>query len=135
METVAHLEGARFFCPESELLNIGGQDMKYIRVSEGRIQKIVLNGSCASGCGLFLKHCESMGLSMNVVKKAVHYINLDLGHHCTVLMNSKVHQVQNENVDTGGLISGLCLSVVKNALYRVMRLDSIEELVYHSLIR
>lgn len=138
VETVAHLQGARFFCPEvTDLLDIGGQDMKYIRVRKGSIQKIVLNGSCASGCGLFLEtFAESMGLSMDeFVKKAVHAPDcLDLGHHCTVLMNSKVHQVQNENVDTGGLISGLCLSVVKNALYRVMRLDSIEELGSHIVV-
>lgn len=138
VETVAHLQGARFFCPEvTDLLDIGGQDMKYIRVRKGSIQKIVLNGSCASGCGLFLEtFAESMGLSMDeFVKKAVHaQYCLDLGHHCTVLMNSKVHQVQNENVDTGGLISGLCLSVVKNALYRVMRLDSIEELGSHIVV-
>lgn len=138
VETVAHLQGARFFCPEvTDLLDIGGQDMKYIRVRKGSIQKIVLNGSCASGCGLFLEtFAESMGLSMDeFVKKAVHApYCLDLGHHCTVLMNSKVHQVQNENVDTGGLISGLCLSVVKNALYRVMRLDSIEELGSHIVV-
>ena len=138
VETVAHLQGARFFCPEvTDLLDIGGQDMKYIRVRKGSIQKIVLNGSCASGCGLFLEtFAESMGLSMDeFVKMAVHApYCLDLGHHCTVLMNSKVHQVQNENVDTGGLISGLCLSVVKNALYRVMRLDSIEELGSHIVV-
>ena len=138
VETVAHLEGARFFCPEiTDLLDIGGQDMKYIRVSEGKIQKIVLNGSCASGCGLFLEtFAESMGLSMDeFVEKAVHApYCLDLGHHCTVLMNSKVHQVQNENVDTGGLISGLCLSVVKNALFRVMHLDSAEELGSHIVV-
>lgn len=138
VETVAHLQGARFFCPEvTDLLDIGGQDMKYIRVRKGSIQKIVLNGSCASGCGLFLEtFAESMGLSMDeFVKKVVHApYCLDLGHHCTVLMNSKVHQVQNENVDTGGLISGLCLSVVKNALYRVMRLDSIEELGSHIVV-
>lgn len=138
VETVAHLEGARFFCPEvTDLLDIGGQDMKYIRVSEGSIQKIVLNGSCASGCGLFLEtFADSMGLSMGeFVEKAVHApYCLDLGHHCTVLMNSKVHQVQNENVDTGGLISGLCLSVVKNALFRVMHLDSAEELGSHIVV-
>lgn len=138
VETVAHLQGARFFCPEvTDLLDIGGQDMKYIRVRKGSIQKIVLNGFCASGCGLFLEtFAESMGLSMDeFVKMAVHApYCLDLGHHCTVLMNSKVHQVQNENVDTGGLISGLCLSVVKNALYRVMRLDSIEELGSHIVV-
>lgn len=138
VETIAHLEGARFFCPEvTDLLDIGGQDMKYIRVRKGSIQKIVLNGSCASGCGLFLEtFAESMGLSMDeFVKKAVYApYCLDLGHHCTVLMNSKVHQVQNENVDTGGLISGLCLSVVKNALYLVMRLDSIEELGSHIVV-
>ena len=77
-----------------------------------------------------------MGLSMDeFVEKAVHApYCLDLGHHCTVLMNSKVHQVQNENVDTGGLISGLCLSVVKNALYRVMHLDSAEELGSHIVV-
>lgn len=138
VETVAHLQGARFFCPEvTDLLDIGGQDMKYIRVRKGEIQRIILNGSCASGCGLFLEtFAESMGLSMDeFVKKAVYApYCLDLGHHCTVLMNSKVHQVQNENVDTGGLISGLCLSVVKNALYRVMRLDSIEELGSHIVV-
>lgn len=126
VETMAHLRAARFFCPDlTALLDIGGQDMKYIRVEDGVISKITLNGSCASGCGSFL---ETFGetLHMNIqdfAQLAVHapYL-LDLGYHCTVLMNSKVRQVQRNKIDLGALAAGLSMAVVKNALYRVIRL-------------
>lgn len=138
VETMAHLRAARFFCPEvTDLLDIGGQDMKYISLRDGIIQKIVLNGACASGCGLFLEtFAHSLGLSMDAfVQKAVKATHqLDLGYRCTVLMNSKIHQVQNEDIEIGDMISGLCMSVVKNALYRVIHLQSIQELGSHIVV-
>lgn len=138
VETMAHLRAARFFCPEvTDLLDIGGQDMKYISLKEGIIQKVVLNGSCASGCGLFLEtFAKSLGLSMEkFVRSAVEAKHqLDLGYRCTVLMNSKIHQLQNENIETGDLIAGLCMSVVKNALYRVIHLQDIHELGDHIVV-
>lgn len=128
VETIAHLRAARFFCPDlTALLDIGGQDMKYIRVEDGVISRIALNSSCASGCGLFLETFgETLHLDIHAfADKAIHapYL-LDLGYHCTVLMNSKVRQVQRHSVDTGALAAGLCMAVVKNALYRVVQLSA-----------
>ena len=138
VETMAHLRAARFFCPEvTDLLDIGGQDMKYISLKHGVIQKIVLNGSCASGCGLFLEtFAKSLGFTMeDFVRSAIEASHqLDLGYRCTVLMNSKIHQLQNENIGTGDLIAGLCMSVVKNALYRVIHLRDINELGDHIVV-
>ena len=138
VETVAHSKAARFFCPQvTDILDIGGQDMKYIRLKDGVIQQIVLNGSCASGCGVFLETlAQTLGLSLDeFVQKAVKATHqLDLGYRCTVLMNSKIHQVQNEDIEIGDMISGLCMSVVKNALYRVIHLQSIQELGSHIVV-
>ncbi len=132
VETAAHLRAARFFAPDlSALLDIGGQDMKYIRVDGGAIREVALNGSCASGCGLFLEtFAHTLGLSMeDFVHAAVSAPHrLDLGYHCTVLMNSRVHQVQRERMDTGALAAGLCTAVVKNALYRVIHMKDVSEL-------
>ena len=138
VETVAHIRGARFFCPEvTDVLDIGGQDMKYIRLQDGVIRDIVLNGSCASGCGVFLEtFAGTLGLRMDeFVQKALtarHW--LDLGYHCTVLLHSQVHQLQNEKVEIGDLIAGLCMSVIKNALYRVIHLRDISDLGSHIVV-
>lgn len=138
VETVAHSRAARFFCPQvTDILDIGGQDMKYIRLREGVIRQIVLNGSCASGCGVFLETLAgTLGLSMEeFVEKAVHAKHwLDLGYRCTVLMESKVHQVQNEPIEMGDLLAGLCMAVVKNALYRVIHLKDVRELGSHIVV-
>lgn len=138
VETVAHIRAARFFGPEvTDVLDIGGQDMKYICLQDGVIRDIVLNGSCASGCGVFLEtFAGTLGLTMEeFVQKALsarHW--LDLGYHCTVLLHSQVHQWQNEKVEIGDLIAGLCMSVVKNALYRVIHLRDVSDLGNHIVV-
>lgn len=132
VETMAHLRAARFFCPDlTALLDIGGQDMKYIHLEKGVISRISLNSACASGCGSFLEtfaetlHQDAKHFS----QMAVHATHLlDLGYRCTVLMNSKVRQVQRNPIDTGALAAGLCMAVVKNALYRVIRLVDASEM-------
>ncbi len=132
VETVAHLRAARFFAPDvTSLLDIGGQDMKYIRLQDGAIREVALNGSCASGCGIFLEtFAYTLGMTMEeFVRAAVTASHrLDLGYHCTVLMNSRVHQVQREEMDIGALAAGLCTAVVKNALYRVIHMKDAAEL-------
>ena len=132
VETAAHLRAARFFAPDvTSLLDIGGQDMKYIRLQDGAIREVALNGSCASGCGLFLEtFAHTLGMTMEeFVRAAVTASHrLDLGYHCTVLMNSRVHQVQREEMDVGALAAGLCTAVVKNALYRVIHMKDAAEL-------
>lgn len=132
VETLAHLTAARHFCPDlTALLDIGGQDMKYIRLEEGAISDISLNGACAAGCGLFLEtQAETLGLSLSeMVEMAISAKHtLDLGYRCTVLMNSRIHHLQNESLETGALIAGLCLSVVKSALYRVIHLQDVAEM-------
>lgn len=132
VETAAHLSAARFFCPDlTALLDIGGQDMKYIRLQDGVISKISLNGACASGCGAFLETFAGT-LSMTVSEFARRAVTadhaLDLGYRCTVLMNSRVRQVEKDALDTGALAAGLCTSVVKNALYRVVKLADAAEM-------
>lgn len=132
VETMAHLRAARFFCPDlTALLDIGGQDMKYIRLEDGVISRISLNSACASGCGSFLETFAET-LHRNVkefAQMAVHAPHLlDLGYRCTVLMNSRVRQVQRNPIDTGALAAGLCMAVVKNALYRVIRLTDASEM-------
>lgn len=126
VETMAHLRAARFFCPDlTALLDIGGQDMKYIRVKGGVISGISLNGACASGCGSFLESFgETLGIGIREFsRRAVTAPSLlDLGYRCTVLMGAKVRQAQRNPVDKGALLAGLSMAVVKNALYRVIRL-------------
>ncbi len=138
VETAAHLRAARSFVPDvSSLLDIGGQDMKYIRLENGVIREVALNGSCASGCGLFLEtFAHTLGMSMeDFVRAAVSASHrLDLGYHCTVLMNSRVHQVQREAMDTSALAAGLCMAVVKNALYRVIHMKDASELGEHVVV-
>ena len=132
VETVAHLRAARFFCPDlTALLDIGGQDMKYIRIRDGVISQISLNSACASGCGSFLEtFAETLHQDVkDFAQMATHATHvLDLGYRCTVLMNSKVRQVQRTPIDTGALAAGLCMAVVKNALYRVIRLTDASEM-------
>lgn len=132
VETAAHLAAARFFCPDlTALLDIGGQDIKYIRLEDGVITQISLNGACASGCGAFLETFAGT-LSMTAAEFAQKAVAanhaLDLGYRCTVLMNSRVRQVEKDAADTGALAAGLCTAVVKNALYRVVKLSDASDM-------
>ena len=139
VETVAHLKAARFFQPDvTFVLDIGGQDMKSFTVRDGVINSIMLNEACSSGCGSFIEtFARSLGLSAaEFAEKALNAEHpVDLGTRCTVFMNSKVKQAQKEGVAVGELSAGLALSVIKNALFKVIRLKNVEELGEHIVVQ
>ena len=132
IETVAHLRGAKAFLPGVEfILDIGGQDMKCLRVRDGVIEHIMLNEACSSGCGSFI---ESFAVSMNMdvrafAQEAIAAKNpVDLGSRCTVFMNSRVKQAQKEGATVGDIAAGLSYSVIKNALFKVIKLRDPQEI-------
>lgn len=132
IETVAHYKAAEFFLNGVDfILDIGGQDMKCLKIKNGVINSILLNEACSSGCGSFLD-TFSKSLNMTIeefVDSAVKSsAPVDLGSRCTVFMNSKVKQSQKEGADVGDISSGLCYSVIKNALYKVIKLKNKDEL-------
>ncbi len=126
VETIAHQRAAEFFLPNVEfLLDIGGQDMKCIRMKDGCITSIQLNEACSSGCGSFLDNfARSLGISVqDFSEKALLAAKpIDLGSRCTVFMNSRVKQAQKEGASVGDISSGLSYSVIKNALFKVIKL-------------
>lgn len=126
VETVAHYYAAKFFDPEVDcILDIGGQDMKYIRIKDGAIDNVLLNEACSSGCGSFIENFAT-SMNMNVVDfaKAALFAKspTDLGTRCTVFMNSNVKQAQKEGADISEISAGLSYSVIKNALYKVIKI-------------
>ncbi|WP_251212216.1 2-hydroxyacyl-CoA dehydratase [Adlercreutzia murintestinalis] len=126
IETVAHLRGAQEMLPGVEfILDIGGQDMKCLRVKDGVIDHIMLNEACSSGCGSFIESFAS-GLNLEVADFAQTAIQasapVDLGSRCTVFMNSRVKQAQKEGATVGDIAAGLALSVIKNALFKVIKI-------------
>ncbi|MBY4798209.1 2-hydroxyacyl-CoA dehydratase [Collinsella sp. AGMB00827] len=132
IETVAHLRGAKAFLPGVEfILDIGGQDMKCLRVRDGVIEHIMLNEACSSGCGSFI---ESFAVSMNMDVEAFAEAAIgaeapvDLGSRCTVFMNSRVKQAQKEGATVGDIAAGLSYSVIKNALFKVIKLRDPKEI-------
>ena len=132
VETFAHLTAAQEFCPEvSFVLDIGGQDMKCFFVKDGTIGNITLNEACSAGCGSFIQNF-AQGLNMTVgdfAKKALtSEAPVDLGTRCTVFMNSKVKQAQKEGATVNDISAGIALSVIKNALFKVMQLKNVEDL-------
>jgi predicted CoA-substrate-specific enzyme activase len=132
IETVAHYKAARHFLPEVDLIiDIGGQDMKCLRIREGAIDSIMLNEACSSGCGSFLEtFAESLQMNVEAFADAALLAHepLDLGSRCTVFMNSKVKQAQKEGATVGDISAGLSYSVVNNALYKVMKVRNPDEL-------
>ena len=132
VETFAHLTAAQEFCPNvSFVLDIGGQDMKCFFVKDGTIGNITLNEACSAGCGSFIQNF-AQGLNMTVgdfAKKALDSsAPVDLGTRCTVFMNSKVKQAQKEGASVNDISAGIALSVIKNALFKVMQLKNVEDL-------
>ena len=126
IETVAHLRGAQEMLPGVEfILDIGGQDMKCLRVKDGVIEHIMLNEACSSGCGSFIESFAS-GLGLDVSEFAQTAIQaehpVDLGSRCTVFMNSRVKQAQKEGATVGDIAAGLAISVIKNALFKVIKI-------------
>lgn len=126
IETVAHLRGSQEMLPGVEfILDIGGQDMKCLRVKDGVIDHIMLNEACSSGCGSFIESFAT-GLNLEISEFAQSAISaehpVDLGSRCTVFMNSRVKQAQKEGATVGDIAAGLALSVIKNALFKVIKI-------------
>ena len=139
IETVAHLRGAEEMLPGVEfILDIGGQDMKCLRVKDGVIEHIMLNEACSSGCGSFIEaFASSLGytpqdFAAEAVKAAA---PVDLGSRCTVFMNSRVKQAQKEGATVGDISAGLSYSVIKNALFKVIKLRDASELGEKAIVQ
>ena len=132
IETIAHYTAAKKFEPDvTSIVDIGGQDMKYIRLKDGAIDSIMLNEACSSGCGSFIEtFAKSLNLEISeFVKQAIEAKRpVDLGSRCTVFMNSKIKQAQKEGYSVGDISSGLSYSVIKNALQKVMKIRDFETL-------
>ncbi|MCI8958420.1 MAG: 2-hydroxyglutaryl-CoA dehydratase [Lachnospiraceae bacterium] len=132
VETMAHLKAAQEFMPDVEfIIDIGGQDMKCFKIHNSAIDNIYLNEACSSGCGSFL---QTFAGALNYSAEEFAKLGLfsknavDLGSRCTVFMNSSVKQAQKDGVSTEDISAGLSISVVKNAIYKVIRPASVEEL-------
>lgn len=132
VETVAHLTGAKKFMPDVEfIIDIGGQDIKCFKVRNGAIDNIFLNEACSSGCGSFLQtFANALSYSVEDFAKLALFAKspVDLGSRCTVFMNSSVKQAQKDGASIEDIFAGLALSVVKNAIYKVIRVNSTQEL-------
>lgn len=126
IETIAHYKAANLFCPGVDfIIDIGGQDMKCMKIKNGFIEDIMLNEACSSGCGSFIQtFAESLGMEPpQFAKEALTSKQpVDLGTRCTVFMNSRVKQAQKEGATIGDISAGLSYSVVRNALYKVIKL-------------
>lgn len=132
VETIAHYKAADYFLPGVDfILDVGGQDMKCMRIKDGVIESILLNEACSSGCGSFI---ETFAHSVNM--SAENFLNeglmaenpVDLGSRCTVFMNSKVKQAQKESATVGDIAAGLSYSVIRNALQKVIKIRDPEEM-------
>lgn len=132
VETIAHCRAAEFFLPGAEfILDIGGQDMKCIRIRNGAVDDIMLNEACSSGCGSFIEvFAKSIGLSVvDFAKEALSSkAPIDLGSRCTVFMNSKVKQAQKDGATVADISAGLSYSVIKNALQKVIKIKDPAEM-------
>ena len=132
IETIAHYKAAEHFCPGVDfILDIGGQDMKCLKIQDGMIDSILLNEACSSGCGSFLDtFAASLDLYIEEFSKEALFADnpVDLGSRCTVFMNSKVKQAQKEGASVGEISAGLSYSVIKNALFKVIKIKNPKEL-------
>ena len=132
VETIAHYTAAKYFEPDvGFILDIGGQDIKCFKIRNGAIDSIMLNEACSSGCGSFLEtFAKAMSYSIeDFAEKGLHgKAPVDLGSRCTVFMNSSVKQSQKDGATVEDISAGLSISVVKNALYKVIRASSADEL-------
>lgn len=132
VETVAHFKAASYFCPDVDfIIDIGGQDIKCFKIKNHAIDSIILNEACSSGCGSFIQSfAEALGYDIATFAKmglfALHPV--DLGSRCTVFMNSQVKQAQKDGASIDDISAGLSQSIIKNAIYKVIRVKKVEEL-------
>ena len=139
VETMAHLKAAQHFNPQVDfILDIGGQDIKCFRIHNGAVDSIMLNEACSSGCGSFLEtFAHGVGLSVEEFARRGLFAKApaQLGTRCTVFMNSSVKQAQKDGASVEDISAGLSISVVKNALYKVIRTTSAEALGEHIVVQ
>ncbi len=139
VETIAHFTAAKHFRPDVDfILDIGGQDIKCFRIANGAIDSIMLNEACSSGCGSFLEtFARSMGFTAAEFAERGRFSShpVNLGTRCTVFMNSSVKQSQKDGATPEDISAGLCISVVKNAIYKVIRVNSAEALGSHVVVQ
>ena len=132
VETISHYYAAAFFEPDVDcILDIGGQDMKCIKIKDGTVDSVQLNEACSSGCGSFIEtFAKSLNYSVQDFAKAALFAEhpIDLGTRCTVFMNSKVKQAQKEGASVSDISAGLAYSVIKNALFKVIKVSDASEL-------
>ena len=132
VETISHYYAAAFFEPDVDcILDIGGQDMKCIRIKNHAVDNVLLNEACSSGCGSFIEtFARSLDYSVSDFAKAALFAKhpIDLGTRCTVFMNSKVKQAQKEGADVSDISAGLAYSVIKNALFKVIKVSDAKSL-------
>ena len=139
VETVSHYYAAAFFDPEVDcILDIGGQDMKCIKIRNQTVDSVQLNEACSSGCGSFIEtFAKSLNYTVQDFAKAALFAKhpIDLGTRCTVFMNSKVKQAQKEGAEVSDISAGLAYSVIKNALYKVIKVSNASELGKHIVVQ
>ncbi|MDY5021965.1 MAG: acyl-CoA dehydratase activase-related protein [Blautia sp.] len=139
VETVSHYYAAAFFDPDVDcILDIGGQDMKCIKIKNHSVDSVQLNEACSSGCGSFIEtFAKSLNYSVQDFAKAALFAQhpIDLGTRCTVFMNSKVKQAQKEGAEVSDISAGLAYSVIKNALYKVIKVSDASELGRHIVVQ
>ncbi len=139
VETLAHYTAAHYFLPEVDfILDIGGQDIKCFRIKNGAIDSIMLNEACSSGCGSFIEtFARAMGYSIDEFAKKGLFSQapVNLGSRCTVFMNSSVKQSQRDGATVEDISAGLSVSVVKNAIYKVIRAGHPDELGEHIVVQ
>ncbi len=139
VETIAHCTAAAFFDPKVDcVLDIGGQDMKCIKLKDGAVDTVLLNEACSSGCGSFLENfANSLGMTAQEFAHEALFAKapVDLGTRCTVFMNSNVKQAQKEGASVSDISAGLAYSVIKNALYKVIKLSDASELGAHVVVQ
>ncbi len=139
VETVSHYYAAAFFDPEVDcILDIGGQDMKCIKIKNQTVDSVQLNEACSSGCGSFIEtFAKSLNYSVQDFAKEALFAQhpIDLGTRCTVFMNSKVKQAQKEGAEVSDISAGLAYSVIKNALYKVIKVSDATELGKHIVVQ
>ncbi len=139
VETVSHYYAASFFDPQVDcILDIGGQDMKCIKIKNHTVDSVQLNEACSSGCGSFIEtFAKSLNYSVQDFAKAALFAEhpIDLGTRCTVFMNSKVKQAQKEGAEVADISAGLAYSVIKNALYKVIKVSDASQLGRHIVVQ
>ncbi|MCD7866666.1 MAG: 2-hydroxyacyl-CoA dehydratase [Clostridiales bacterium] len=139
VETISHYYAAAFFDPEVDcILDIGGQDMKCIKIRNGAVDSVQLNEACSSGCGSFIEtFAKSLNYTIQDFARAALFARhpIDLGTRCTVFMNSKVKQAQKEGAEVSDISAGLAYSVIKNALYKVIKVSDASELGKHIVVQ